>query len=134
MEEFDFEEYDAEEFDLEGFYLKFEGFDLIREAGKALERAERESLNNIYYLKPEILDRTVYITHLLKGKNLTVNFDAATNSIEIEALDYVFDSYVDKMQTVFQAVDVFSIDAQDDGRVCVSMKINNAANVKRREY
>ena len=57
----------------------------------------------------------------------------ATNSIEICVLSYVFDSCVCDLKRVFQTVDLFVIDALNDGKVSIEMKILNAAEIIRRD-
>lgn len=107
-------------------------FDLAKEICKALERAEKESRNNIYLLKPETIKRSKIINRLLKDSECTIAFDMATNSIEICVLGYVFDSCVCDLKRVFQTVDLFVIDALNDGKVSIEMKILNAAEIIRR--
>ena len=108
-------------------------FDLAKEICKALERAEKESRNNIYLLKPETLHRVQVINCLLEGTQHDVSFDMVTNSIEICILGYVFDSCVCDLKRIFQTVDLFVVDALKDGRVSIEMKIINAAEIVRRK-
>lgn len=108
-------------------------FDFAKEICKALEKAEKESRNNIYLLKPETIKRSKIISCLLKGNDCTISFDMATNSIEICVLSYVFDSCVCDLKRVFQTVDLFVIDALNDGKVSIEMKILNAAEIIRRD-
>ena len=107
-------------------------FDLAKEICKALERAEKESRNNIYLLRPETIKRSKIINRLLKDSECTIAFDMATNSIEICVLGYVFDSCVCDLKRVFQTVDLFVIDASNDGKVSIEMKILHAAEIIRR--
>lgn len=108
-------------------------FDLAREICKALEKAEKESRNNIYLLRPETIKRTKIISCLLKDRDCAISFDMATNSIEICVLGYVFDSCVCDLKRVFLTVDLFVIDALNDGKVSIEMKILNAAEIIRRD-
>ena len=108
-------------------------FDLAKEICKALEKAEKESRNNIYLLRPETIKRTKIISCLLKDRDCAISFDMATNSIEICVLGYVFDSCVCDLKRVFQTVDLFVIDALSDGKVSIEMKILNAAEIIRRD-
>ena len=107
-------------------------FDLAKEICKALERAEKESKNNIYLLKPETMKRAKVIESLLKETEHNISFDTVTNSMEINALGYVFDSCVCDLKRIFQTVDLFVIDALIDGKVSIEMKILNAAEIIRR--
>ncbi len=108
-------------------------FNLAKEICKAFERAEKESRNNIFLLRPEIIKRSKIIECLLRETEHTTSFDMVTNSIEICVLDYVFDSCVSDLKQVFQTVDLFVIDALNDGKVSIEMKIVNAAEIIRRK-
>ena len=108
-------------------------FDLAKEICKALENAERESKKNIYLLKPGAIRKANLIEQLLEGTTHTISFDLVTNSIEICLLGYVFDSHICDLKQVFQIVDLFVIDALNDGQVSIEMKILNAAEIIRRE-
>lgn len=108
-------------------------FDLAKEICRALENAERESKKNIYLLKPDTIRRANLIDQLLKGVSHTISFDMVTNSVEICVLGYVFDSGTCELKRIFQTVDLFVIDALNDGRVSIEMKLLNAAEIIRRE-
>lgn len=108
-------------------------FELAKEICKALERAEKDSRNNIYILKPEVIRREKIIERVLVGTEYKISFNVATNSIEICVLGYVFDSCVCDLKQVFEMVDLFVIDALKDGRVSIEMKILNAAEIIRRK-
>lgn len=104
-------------------------FDLVKELYKAMESAEKESRNNLYLLKPETIRRTKTIQCLIRDTEHTVSFNKATNSIEICVSGYVLDSCTCDLALVFQTVDLFAIDAMIDGKVCIEMKILNAADI-----
>ena len=69
-------------------------FNLAKEICKALESAEKDSRNNIYILKPEVIRREKIIERVLAETEVEISFDVVTNSIEISVLGYVFDSCV----------------------------------------
>lgn len=104
-------------------------FDLTKELYEVLKRKEKESINNIYFLRPETINKIYELGNSLKKTEWDIEFDGATNSIVICLQDYVFDSCVCDLKSVFRIVDLFVIDAVDDGQVCIEMKILNAANI-----
>lgn len=104
-------------------------FNLEKEIYNTLKRAERESENNIYLLKPNIIKKVNFIECLLREIKHRICFDMVTNSVNISVLGYVFDSSVLELKQVFQAVDLFVIDALANGQVCIKMKISNAAEI-----
>ncbi len=97
-----------------------------------LNQAEKECKKNVYLLKVETITKIKIIDNLLESYNCNINFDAPTNSIEISATAFVFDSMGCNLKRTFELVDLFVIDAADDGTVCIEMKILNAAEVIRR--
>lgn len=107
-------------------------FDLAKEICLALERAEKESKNNSYLLTMNTIKRIKLLDRLLKNTNSKIEFNRATNSIEICLSGYVFDSYICNLKSIFQLVDLFVIDAACDGQVCIEMKILNASKIIRR--
>lgn len=104
-------------------------FKFAKKICETLEKAKKESENNIYLLKPEIIKKVKIIENLLKETNYIIDFDAVTNSIEICVLEYVFDSCICDLKQVFQIVDLFVIDALKDRHVSIEMKILNAAEI-----
>lgn len=110
-----------------------EEFNLAKEICKALETAKQEIKNNIYILKPDIIQKINILDHLLKRVNHTINFYADTNSIEICILEYVLDSCICDLKQVFLNVDLFVIDSLKTGQVSIEMKILNAAKIIRRK-
>lgn len=106
--------------------------DLAKMICRALEKAERESQNNIYILKPNTMKKAKVIEMAIEGMKYDINFDRATNSLEISVSGYVFDSCISDLKSVFSVVDLFVIDALTDGKVCIEMKVINAAEIERR--
>ena len=106
--------------------------DLAQGICKALEKAERDSRNNIYILKSETVNKINILTKALADTENTIDFDRATNSIEITLTGNVFDSCITNLKDMFQIVDLLVIDALSDGKVCIEMKIINAAKILRR--
>lgn len=107
------------------------GFDFAKEFNAITEQAETESRNNIYILHKEIVQKVMLLEALLKGTNFKIQFEKIGNSIEISVSDYVFDTFVCDLKSVFQIVDLFVIDAVKDGEVHIEMKILNAARIIR---
>lgn len=108
-------------------------FELAKEICSALDRAEQESRKNIYILKPDTIRKINELENLLCGTDFSIEFDRCTNSMEICLSGYVLDSQVEKLKRVFSTVDLFVIDATRDGKVCIEMKILNAAIIERRK-
>ena len=104
-------------------------FDFAKEYNAAMGQAERESRDNIYILRKETVQKVMLLEALLKGTNFRIEFEKIGNSIEIFLSDYVFDSFVCDLKSVFQLVDLFVIDAVEDGEVHIEMKILNAATI-----
>lgn len=100
---------------------------------EALERAEKEAENNIYILKPDVIKKLSVLEKLLQQGSPIIDFDRATNSIELSLTGYVFDSCICDLKRVFNVVDLFVIDSIVDGKVCIEMKILNAAEIIRRD-
>ena len=99
----------------------------------AFDKAEKECQKNVYLLKVETIKKIKIIDDLLEDYNLNINFDAPTNSFDISATSFVFDSMLCNLKRVFELVDLIVIDAADDGTVCIEMKIWNAAKPIRRD-
>lgn len=93
----------------------------------SLKQAERDSRKNFYLLKLETIKKIETLEDLLESCNCNISFDAPTNSVEISASAFVFDNAVCNLKRAFDLVDLFVIDAADDGKVCIEMKIFNAA-------
>lgn len=107
-------------------------YELSRLLNSALEKAKKECQGNIYLLKTETIKKMKILDDLLGSHNCNIGFDAPTNSIEISASAFVFDSTVCNLKRAFELADLFVIDATDDGKVCIEMKILNAAESIRR--
>lgn len=107
-------------------------FDFAKEFNAAMERAERECRDNIYILRKETVQKVILLEALLKGTNFKIEFEKIGNTIEICLSDYVFDSFVCDLKSVFRIVDLFVIDARNDGEVYIEMKILNAAKIIRK--
>ena len=108
-------------------------FDLAKEICKALEEFEKASRNIIYMLKPNTIKRVKSMERVLIETEHKISFNMVTNSIVICILGYVFDSCVCDLKRVFETVDLFVIEALDDGQVSIEMKILNAAEIIRRK-
>ena len=106
--------------------------DLAKMICNALEKAERESRGTIYILTPSTMKKAKLIESALKGVEYDICFDRVTNALEISVLGYVFDSCITDLKTAFLIVDLFVIDALTDGKVCIEMKVLNAAEILRR--
>lgn len=107
-------------------------YELSQFLNASLNQAKKECRRNVYLLKVETIKKIKIIDNLLEFYNCNIDFDAPTNSIEISATAFVFDSMVCNLKRVFELADLFVIDAVDDGTVCIEMKIRNAAEVIRR--
>ena len=113
--------------------FKMNNLQLAKMITKALENTAIEVHKNIYILKPDTIRKISVLEKLLHENRPSVNFDRTTNSIDINLTGYVFDSCVCELKQVFQTVDLFVIDAMNDGKVCIEMKIINAAEIMRRD-
>ena len=110
-----------------------ENFDWARELYKAIEEAARETENDLYLLKPEVIQRVKIIENILHDAEYTVQLNAVANAVDISVLGYVFDSCFCDLKCVFENVDRIMIDALEDGRVSIEMRIVNAAEIIRRK-
>lgn len=108
-------------------------YELSQLLNASLNQAKKECQKNVYLLKVETIKKIKIIDDLLASYNCNIDFDAPTNSIEISATAFVFDSMVCNLKRAFELVDLFVIDAADDGAVCIEMKIWNAARRIRRD-
>jgi len=108
-------------------------FELAKMIDLALTEAQKESVNYTFVLKPKTIQKAQIMQFLLKDFRYTLNFDGATNSLEISFNAYVFDSTYIDLAKVFRIVDVYVIDALKDGRICIEMKLLNAALKIRRD-
>lgn len=108
-------------------------YELSQLLNASLNQAEKECQRDVYLLKVETIKKIKIIDDLLEDYNSNINFDAPTNSIEISTTAFVFDSMVCNLKRVFELVDLFVIDATDDGSVCIEMKIWHAAKLIRRD-
>lgn len=107
-------------------------YELSQLLNASLNQAKKDCQRNVYLLKVETIKKIKIIADLLASYNCNIDFDAQTNSIEISATAFVFDSMVCNLKRAFELVDLFVIDAADDGMVCIEMKIWNAAKRIRR--
>lgn len=98
----------------------------------ASERAKKELRNNIYLLKTDTVKKLRLLDGIFNDSDYKAVFDASTNSVEITALGFVFDSMTNDLKKAFSAVVLFVMDSTADGRVCIEMKILNAADVAKR--
>lgn len=101
----------------------------------SLEQAKRACQRNFYILKLETIKKIKILEDLLESCNCNIDFDAPTNSVEISVSAFVFDSTVCNLKRAFDLVDLFVIDAADDGKILIEMKIFNAAeSIGRNRY
>lgn len=108
-------------------------YELSQLLNASLSQAEKECQRYVYLLKVETIKKIKIIDDLLEDYNCNINFDAPTNSVEISAAAFVFDSMVCSLKRAFELVDLFVIDVADNGMVCIEMKIWNAAKQIRRD-
>lgn len=106
--------------------------DLAKLICNALDKAERESRRNIYILTSSTMKKAKLIESALKGVEYDICFDRVSNALEIGVSGYVFDSCITDLKAVFSIVDLFVIDSLSDGKVCIEMKVLNAAEILRR--
>lgn len=106
--------------------------DLAKIICKALEKAEKETRGNVYILTPNTMKKTRIIEKALAGMKSEICFDRVSNALEIAVSGYVFDSCLTDLKAVFSIVDLFVIDSLSDGKVCIEMKVLNAAEILRR--
>ncbi|MGN1050701.1 MAG: hypothetical protein ACI4QE_00215 [Acutalibacteraceae bacterium] len=104
-------------------------FELMKVIYVTLTEMERESRNNIFILRKNTIQKIKLLDNFLKGTNFKASFDRVTNAIEISIFGYVFDSCSCNLKSVFNIVDLFVIDALDNGQVCIEMKILNASEI-----
>jgi len=72
------------------------------------------------------------IEKVLASMEYEICFDRVSNALEIAVSGYVFDSCITDLKAVFSIVDLFVIDSLSDGKVCIEMKVLNAAEILRR--
>ena len=106
--------------------------DLAKMICNALDKAERDSRGNIYILTPSTMKKARVIEKALAGMEYDICFDRVSNALEIGVSGYVFDSCITDLKAVFSIVDLFVIDSLSDGKVCIEMKVLNAAEILRR--
>ncbi len=107
-------------------------FNLEKEICAALDRAEKESRKNTYIMKEDTIKKVKLLSSFLRETNFSIEFDRVINTIEICLTGYVLDSCTCDLKSVFKIVDLFVIDSLNDGKVCIEMKILNAAKIIRR--
>jgi len=112
--------------------IKMKNIDLAKKICKALEKAEKETRGNVYILTPNTMKKARMIEKALAGMESEICFDRVSNALEIAVSGYVFDSCLTDLKAVFSIVDLFVIDSLSDGKVCIEMKVLNAAEILRR--
>jgi len=112
--------------------IKMKNIDLAKKICKALEKAEKESRGNVYILTPYTMKKARVIEKVLASMEYEICFDRVSNALEIAVSGYVFDSCLTDLKAVFSIVDLFVIDSLSDGKVCIEMKVLNAAEILRR--
>jgi len=112
--------------------IKMKNIDLAKKICKALEKAEKESRGNVYILTPYTMKKARVIEKVLASMEYEICFDRVSNALEIAVSGYVFDSCITDLKAVFSIVDLFVIDSLSDGKVCIEMKVLNAAEILRR--
>ena len=111
--------------------VKMKNIDLAKIICKALEKAEKETRGNVYILTPNTMKKARIIEKALAGMKSEICFDRVSNALEIAVSGYVFDSCLTDLKAVFSIVDLFVIDSLSDGKVCIEMKVLNAAEILR---
>lgn len=112
--------------------IKMKNIDLAKMICKALEKAEKESRDNVYILTPNTMKKATILEKALASMEYEICFDRVSNALEIGVSGYVFDSCITDLKAVFSIVDLFVIDALSNGKVCIEMKVLNAAEILRR--
>lgn len=104
-------------------------FEFSKFISDILDETRKASRKNTYILKSETIKKIDFIERSFHGLNCIFRFDAPSNSIEITLLGFVFDSLTCNIKQVLLISDVFVIDSLNDGKVCIEMKLLNAAEI-----
>lgn len=95
---------------------------------KCIREAERKALGKVFVIKPETMFKIERMSWNISCE-CRINFDAAFNALDICYQGYVFDSQTSSIKTAFSLADVFVIDAEENGKVNIELRILDAANV-----
>lgn len=93
-----------------------------------IHEAQRASCGKTFVLKPKTLVKLDRMTRSAEG-DCQVSFDAAFNAIDISVKKYVFDSQCESLKEMILCADIIVIDSESDGKVCIELRILNAANI-----
>lgn len=84
----------------------------------------------LYLIFKILIDVFLLCIYILAFKDdFSFHLNHLGKSYAVLGYPYVFDSSVLELKQVFQAVDLFVIDALANGQVCIEMKISNAAEI-----
>lgn len=95
--------------------------------------AKKKSLNKTFFLTPDTMQKTKNISDVISTITINaekfINFDTAFNTLELTVKCYVFEIANPLLQILAENTDLICIDAEDDGKLCIQMKICNAATI-----
>ncbi|MGN0660775.1 MAG: hypothetical protein ACI4JX_03560 [Oscillospiraceae bacterium] len=103
-------------------------YEFARMVTECIKKSEKSSGNKCFVLKTETIIKLKRILGQIKSP-VSTSFDFAFNAIDIRLNDYVFDSKTDGIKQALCDADLFVIDAEKDGKICIEIRILNAANI-----
>ena len=98
---------------------------------KKWEEMAAETSKHLYNLREETLEKlnSIRLAFSDQSTEIDATFDAVSNTVCMEVRDYVFDTFNSDMATAFALADTVVIDAMRNGLVCISLLIQNAADL-----
>lgn len=99
--------------------------------GQLLSEMELEASKHVYRLREQTREKlnTICSAFNVQTKDTKITFNPVANTACVEVRDYVFDSYVNNMKTAFSLADIIVIDSLKNGLVCISIVVQNAADM-----
>lgn len=108
-------------------------YDLSKLITNVITTAKEKSMDKNFYITPETTNKVITISNIFSDSTSymekSVSLDTAFNTLDITVKCYVFEVYGDNLKSLATNTDLLCIDAEADGKLCIQMKILNAATI-----
>ena len=108
-------------------------YDLSKHITNTIAIAKQKSLDKDFYITPETTEKVITISQIFSDSTSyfekSVSLDTAFNALDITVKCYVFEVNSQNLQILTNNTDLICIDAENDGKLCIQMKLLNAATI-----
>lgn len=95
--------------------------------------AKQRNIDKNFYITPETTKKVITISSIFSNSTSymekSVSLDTAFNTLDITVKCYVFEIDKQHLQIIADNTDLICIDAENDGKLCIQMKLLHAATI-----